>query len=263
MNQDLGLLGADGTILEGDLVVLQQLEAVGLGPSAADGAAVHRVGEAGEVHRQAFSELALRSLDAVAGAALQKLDGLAVLGRRNGLLQRLILGAGVGVLSHVVLGSEADRVVAVVDPLVVLRRFQRDAVVLDHKDLLRLDGIAEIAVDHKSAFHRGLALQSQAGAVLRVVAGGGDLDVAVDGAVLHRDVHGRIAAVAAHVKGEAARRCRDRRALDLDRAVVVGHGVAAPDIGAVDRHVLQSQVTVVLDQEAGILGAGRQSAVLE
>ena len=87
LDQDLRLRRGDSTILEGDLVVLQQLEAVGLGAGAADCLAVHRVGVAVKVDRQAVGELALRHHDTVARSILQQSNGFAVLGFDNRCLE--------------------------------------------------------------------------------------------------------------------------------------------------------------------------------
>ena len=118
-------------------------------------------------------------------------------------------------------------------------------------------------IKHDRAAERA-AFQHQAEAVHGIVATGRDLYVAGNRAVA-RDRHadGRIARVAADVKGEVACLSGDRRILDHHVAVVVGHYVAAPDAGSVDDHVVQRQVAVVLNQEACILGRRCDRTVLE
>ena len=91
LNQHLRLLGVDRAVLEGDLVVLQQLERLRLRTRAADHRAVHRVDVAVEVHRHAGRELALRRLDTVAAAVRQHRDGVTVHSRRKRGFQTLVL----------------------------------------------------------------------------------------------------------------------------------------------------------------------------
>ena len=80
-------------VLEGDLVVLIQLEAVARGAGAANENAANRIGVVIEVNNQALiSESALFNYNTIAGAVLKEHDGVAVLGCRKGRCEGLVLG---------------------------------------------------------------------------------------------------------------------------------------------------------------------------
>ena len=198
LNQEQGLLGIDGTILEGDLVVLQQLEGLALGSGAADQLAVHRVGVAVEVHRQAGGgKLALRSNDAVAGAVLQQLDRLAVIGRCNRSLQAGI--ADLADLGHS-LGDDP--------PLAIL-----------HRALLRHDvagsGLLAVAASGDEGADALVSLVHLAG---EVAAGDGDGQIALGVALGIGDVQGG--------------RAGDGAAADADLNVQLGGVLGDGDAGA-------------------------------
>ena len=155
----------------------------------------------------------------------------------------------------------------VVDPLVACRRvLVQERIRPPHDHLFR---IAEICGRRSTVYHdvtgHAAAVQCQAHAVLRSTAGGRQLDITVDHAVAgHGDTHGRIARIAAHVEGKAARRIRlDRGILDGRIAIIVGQGVGAGIAGIVhrQRHIVQRQVAVILYQHLRLLGG--DGAVLE
>ena len=234
------------------------MEAVGLRAGRTDRLTIDSVSEAREVDRQACGELALRGLDAVAGAVSQQGDGFTILSGGEGSLERLVLGFAD--LGHILTGSEGARTVAVVHPLVVGGSGDfGQVVILAHLSLFRRIGHGSLgcSVEHYLAIERA-SLEHQAKAVLGIAAGGVDLHIAVDLALaLHRHVDGGIAAVAAHVEGEAT--CRvgvDGRAIDDHRAIVVRQRVGAGVAGIVEcqRHALEGQVAVVLHQDLSLLG---------
>ena len=92
LDQKLRFRRCNSTILESNLVVLEQLESVRLGAGAADHGAIHRIGMATKVHRQASAELALRNHNAIARAILKQGDGIAILRRRKGRFEGSIRG---------------------------------------------------------------------------------------------------------------------------------------------------------------------------
>ena len=165
-------------------------------------------------------------------------------GRVDSRLQRLIaLVADLG---------DSHHQLAVGVPQIAVRRSQRHVSALGHGG-----GIAALdaAVDLQLAID-GAAFQIQLYSIL-VVGAAGNLDVTVDGArALHRHGNAGVAAVAAGVERKRAvaitlRLTRvDGAVLDHHVAAVVGHGVDSL-ITAGDRHVLQGQVAVVLDQDGG------------
>ena len=208
-----------------------------------------------KVDRQTVCELALRHLDAVAGAVLQHRDRIAVDRRRNRCFQRLVVGAvdlgyRLGDLLHAFTGVHPD---------VTLGRGLREAGGLLHFRLVRhrINGRLRTVRQNDVAVHRA-ARQHQAHALLRVAAACVDLNVAVDHAVAgHRHADGGVAAVAADVKGEAVCIVRvDRGVLDQSAAVVVGQRVRGRGVFRVverQRHAVQGQVAVVLDKHSRLL----------
>ena len=254
------LLRIDRAVLEGDLVVLLELERLSLCAGRADRLAVHRVGEPAEVDRQTVRlESVGENLDAVAGAVAEQGDGVAVNRSRKRSFQGLVLGVAD-------LGDVLDRhKLAVGIPLVVSGSSRSKASRLGHRRLRGRGGHGGLGgfVEDDAAVH-GAASQGQGQAVLGVVVGSGDLHVTVDhGGTCHGHADGGVAAVAAHVERHVASLRRDRRVVDHNVAVVIGHCVTAPDAGAVNSHAIQRQVAVVLDQEASILRRGRDLAVRE
>ena len=84
-------IAVDRAVLEGDLVILVELEAVAHGAAGANQLTAHGVGVTGEVDRQALAgKRAGLDPDTVAGAIPQQGDGVAVLGSCESLGQRLI-----------------------------------------------------------------------------------------------------------------------------------------------------------------------------
>ena len=110
----LGALGntLDGTVPEGDLAALQQLERVGASAGRANQHTAHGVGAAAEVNRQTLSgKVPGLNLNAVSAATLQQRHGVAVLGLSNGLLQggELHHVARSGQLRHFLSGLQRQR----------------------------------------------------------------------------------------------------------------------------------------------------------
>ena len=252
LHQHLRLRRINRPVLERDLVVLQQLERLGLRPRRPHHLPVHRVREAREVHRQpAHRELALRNLDPVPGAVAQQRDRRTVRRRRKRFFQRLVLHGSN--LRHVRNRHQRlDAAFRFAPPVPFGRRLLERRGLL-HRRRVRRHGHRRRRrrVHHDVAVQRP-AFQHQPEAVLRVAARRGNLHVTVDHArPRYRHVHRRIARIPAYVERKAARRIRvDRRVVDHDVAVVVAQRVRRGIVRVVQRqrHPLQRQVAVVLHQ---------------
>ena len=249
LHQDLRLRRVDFTVLERDLIVLQQLESVRFRSRAADRGSIHCVGISRKVHRQAARELALRNHDSVAAAVFQQLDRISVFRRRKGLFKAGVarftnrryhlrdrLGFFFSIHPHIAFRRRVVKARRFGDGYLIRSRFER-----------RLRG----SVHHDVALDVS-ARQLQSEAILRVAAGSRNFNFAVDCASAgYRHMHRRITAVPAHIERIATRRIRvDRRTVNNYIAVVVRQriGAAVAAIVQRQRHFIQRQIAVVLNQ---------------
>ena len=268
----LGTLGntRNGTVLEGDLAALQQLERIAASAGRSNQHTAHGVGAAAEVNRQTLSGKVLGlNPNAVSAAILQQLDGVAVLGLSNGLLQggELHHTLGSGQLRHFLSGLQRQRLGAL-----PLERgdtfFDVDAAGILHG---RTGGQTRVVRAVGRVVHRGVQA-SRLAARLVVIHDQVELGV---GAEVHTHVLGA-AAVIPDIK-------RIVGGSDFGIHLPLGNALKLHGAGAVDRvarkgdsrqgpEILALPLVVVLGPVAvgrahpngvGIVGAGRVAVFIE